>query len=140
MANSTVLRGARYNQTYDTWAVQVGADVTKATFVTISDATTDPITVTTAGAGEVVIGVFEETVDYSEDGGRTSIIRNGFVPMATGAAITDTTVPVKSDANGLPTPCTTDQDNIGGVPMQTADSGDTALIDLKLMGSYYATT
>jgi hypothetical protein len=137
MANLTSVPGARYNQKYDTFAVQVGADVTKGTFATISDATTEPITVATAGAGAAVLGVFEEDVDYSEDGGRTSIVRNGFVPMATGAAITDSTIPVKSDASGLPTPCDTDLDAVGGMPMYTADSGDTVLVDLKLMGSIY---
>lgn len=137
MANPTMIPGSRYNPTYDTYAVQVAGDVTEATFATISDATTEPITVATAGAGAAVIGVFEETVDYSEDGGRTSLIRNGLVPMATGAAITDSTIAVKSDASGKPTPCDTDLDAIGGMPLYTCDSGDTVLIDLKLMGSIY---
>ena len=137
MANLTSLPGSKYDQTHDTEACQVGADVTKGTFAKISDATTEPITLVLCGAGEAVYGVFEEDVDYSEDGGRTSVVRNGLVPMATGAAITDASIPVKSDASGLPTPCDTDLDAVGGMPMYTADSGDTVLIDLKLMGSIY---
>jgi hypothetical protein len=137
MANPTMIPGSRYDQTHDTWAVQVAGDVTKQTFAKISDATTEPVTVTTAGAGEAVYGVFEETVDYSEDGGRTTVIRNGLVAMPTGAAVTDATIPVKSDASGKPTPCDTDLDAVGGMPMYTVDSGDTVLVDLKLMGSIY---
>ena len=136
MAN-LVAPGARYNSTYDTLAVQVGADVTIRTLATISDASTNPPTVTTAGAGEAPFGVFEESVDYSEDGGRTTVIRNGLVVLTAAAAITDVTVPLKAAASGQVTPCDTDLDKIVGYPINTTDSGDLVTVDLKLMGSIY---
>jgi hypothetical protein len=136
MAN-IALSGARYNQTYDTLAVLVAGDVAKQTVAVISSAATRPATVTTAGAGEVPYGVFEETVDYSEDGGRTSVIRNGIVMLTAAAAITDVNVPLKAAASGQVTPVTANNDVIVGKALYTADSGDIIAVDLKLMGSYY---
>lgn len=132
-----VLQGARYDQTYDTWAVQVAGDVTEATLAKISDASTEPVTVTSCGAGEVPYGVFEETVDYSEDGGRTSVVRGGIVYLTAAAAITDATLPVKAAASGQVTPVDTDLDVIVGYPLHTASSGAIVAVDLKLMGSFY---
>ena len=131
------LQGARYDSRYDTWAVQVGGDVTIRTVAKISDASTNPCTVTTCGAGENPYGVFEESVDYSEDGGRTSVIRNGIVVVTAAAAITNCTLPVKAAASGQVTPVTTNNDIIVGYPLHTADSGDLIAVDLKLMGGFY---
>lgn len=133
----SVLQGAKYVIGVDTEAAQVAGDVSEYTIATISDASTSPCTVTTAGANEVAYGVFAEDVDYSEDGGRTTVIRNGQVPLTAADAITDATVPLKAAASGQATPCTADLDNIIGMPMHTAAAGAIVLVDLKLMGSIY---
>jgi hypothetical protein len=132
-----VLQGARYEQKYDTLTAQVGGDVVKGTVAVVSSGATYPMTVTTAGAGGVPVGVFEETVDYSEDGGVTSLIRGGLVPLTAGAAVTDITLPVKCAATGTVTPVTANNDVIVGYPLHTAASGAIVLVDLKVMGSFY---
>ncbi len=132
-----VLQGCTYNPHLDTYAVQVTADLAAAKVVKISDASLSPCLVVIGTAGCVPYGVSEATIDYSVDGGRTTVIRNGYVKMTCAAAITDASIPVKAGASGNITPCDTDKDVIVGYPIHTAANGDAALIDLKLMGSFY---
>jgi hypothetical protein len=136
MANLGV-RGWRVD-TYK--AVTLSGDCTKGLVATISDASTNPPTVTDAGAGEMPEGVYTETVDVSEEGYRSQVATEGLVVCTAAAAVTDTTVPLKCAASGQVTPCDTDQDVIIGKATHTCDSGDLVQIDLALMGSYYATT
>ena len=91
------------------------------------------------GAGEMPAGVFPRDVDISEDGARTELVRGDVAVCIAAAAISSLTTPVKAAASGTVTPCTTDQDIIVGMPLTTqATVGGYVLVDLSLMGSYYA--
>jgi hypothetical protein len=133
-----VLQGSNYDPIRDTFAARITADVTEARFAKISSAAAgSPALVVEGTAGAVPYGVFQDSVDYSVEGGRITLIRNGYVKMTAAAAITDANIPLKIGANGNPTPCDTDKDVIAGTPMHTAASGESVLVDLKLMGSFY---
>lgn len=128
------LRGERWDSFQ---AVTCDADCTPRVLAKISDASTNPPTVTVCGAGEAAIGVYTETLDISADGARSQIVKTGLVLLTAAAAITDASLPVKAAASGQVTPVTTDLDYIVGKPTHTCDSGDLVQVDLSLLGSYY---
>lgn len=93
------------------------------------------------GAGEMPAGVFPRSVDISEVGALTELVRGDQAVCIAAAPIVSLTIPLKAAAAGAVTPCTTDQDIIVGMPLtlQTTINGHVT-VDLTLMGSYYATT
>jgi hypothetical protein len=98
-------------------------------------------TAAVAGAGEMPAGIFPESVDISEDGTRLELVRGDLVPCIVAAAVSDLDVPLTTAASGTVTPCTTDQDPIVGKPITLQSTvGGLVLVDLSLLGSYYATT
>lgn len=98
-------------------------------------------TAAVCGAGEMPAGVFPETVDISEDGTSLELVRGDFIPCLAAAAITNINVPLTTAASGTVTPCTTDQQPIVGKPITLQSTvGGLVLVDLTLLGSYYATT
>lgn len=131
------LQGWKYDYVQDTMAVILALDATEGLLQKVSDASTSPMTVTTCGAGEVPVGASESDVDISEDGTRSTVVRNGWAPLTAAAAVTDATLPLKAAASGQVTPVTTDKDVIVGYPLHTASSGSIVLVDLNLMGSFY---
>jgi hypothetical protein len=89
--------------------------------------------VTTAGAGDLAIGVYTETLDtakVSTGKATVGIAIMGLVRCMAGAAITRGTR-VKSDANGKAIACTAALENALGVAMTPA-SADGDLIDIIL--------
>lgn len=135
-----VLQGWNYDEGKETKPVIYSADCTEGLVYKKSDASTVPMTVVVGTAGAMPFGVCPKTLDISEDGARGRVVVDGFAPLVLAAAVTDTDVPVKLAANGQVTPCDTDQDIIVGMPQHTAESGSIVLVDLALMGSFYALT
>lgn len=134
------LQGWKFIYGQDTKPVIYSADCTEGLLYKKSDASTSPMTVVVCTAGAKPYGVAPETRDISEVGSRGTVVVKGLVPLTAAAAITETDTPVKAAASGQVTPCTADQDIIVGYPEHTAESGSIVLVDITLMGSFYATT
>jgi hypothetical protein len=118
-------------------AVDASEDVTEGQVGKLTAESTAAV----CGAGEMPAGVFPRTVDISEDGARTELVRGDVAVCLAAAAISDLTIPVTTAASGTATPCTVDQEVILGMPLTLQSTvGGTFLVDLTLMGSYYATT
>lgn len=98
-------------------------------------------TAAVCGAGEMPAGVFPRTVDISEDGARTELVRGDVAVCIAAAAITSLSVPLTTAATGTVTPCSSDQQPIVGYPLTLqASVGGYVLVDLAQLGGYYATT
>ena len=131
------LQGWIYDEIRDTKPCIYAADISEGQPLAVSDATTSPMTVAVAGAGDVPVGVAPRTLDILEDGARGQMVFNGQAPILLAAAVTDATLPVMTAAAGTATPVTANNDVILGMPQTTKVISTIVLVDLKLMGSYY---
>ena len=131
------LQGWIYDPVYDTKPCIYAADIAEGNVLAISDATTSPMTVAIAGAGDVPVGVAPRTMDISEDGARGAMVTHGQVPILLAAAVTDATLPVMTAATGTGTPVTANNDVILGYPQTTKAISTICLVDIHLMGSFY---
>ncbi len=117
--------------------VNAAADVTEGQVGKLTALDTADI----CGAGEMPAGVFPRTVDISEDGARTELVRGNYAVCIAAAAISSFSIPLTTAASGTVTPCTADQEPIVGYPitLQATVNGH-VLVDLAQLGSFYATT
>lgn len=132
----SVLPGWKIN--YDkSLPVDAAADVTEGQVGKLTAVDTADV----CGAGEMPAGVFPRTVDISEVGARTELVRGDVAVCIAAAAISSLTVPLTTAATGTVTPCTSDQQPIVGYPLTLQSSvGGYVLVDLSQLGGYYATT
>jgi hypothetical protein len=115
-------------------AVDVATDVAEGQIGKLTAVDTAAI----CGAGEMPAGVFPRSVDYSEVGGRTELVRGNHAVCIAAAAISSITTPLTTAADGEVTPCTTNNDPIVGYPLTLQSTvGGYVVVDLSALGTFY---